>query len=90
MKRNQKSIKRIIEALLFVVVLALGWRYPYLAYCLVLNVAVGLVSALRHGGRHGCGMVAAPSVRAERSIRCCPTRSEKFLPGFWNVRRPLW
>ena len=55
MKRNQKSIKRIIEALLFVVVLALGWRYPYLAYCLVLNVAVGLVGALRHGGRHGCG-----------------------------------
>ena len=55
MKRNQKSIKHIIEALLFVVVLALGWRYPYLAYCLVLNVAVGLVGALRHGGRHGCG-----------------------------------
>ena len=36
-------------------VLALGWRYPYLAYCLVLNVAVGLAGALRHGGRHGCG-----------------------------------
>ncbi|MCR5382212.1 MAG: 4Fe-4S binding protein [Lentisphaeria bacterium] len=55
MKRKQKSVKRIIEALLFVAVLALGWRYPYLAYCLVLNVAVGLVGALRHGGRHGCG-----------------------------------
>ncbi len=27
MKRNQKSVKRIIEALLFVAVLALGWRY---------------------------------------------------------------
>ena len=48
-------MKRVIEALLFVAVLAVGWRYPYLAYCLVLNVAVGLVGALRHGGRHGCG-----------------------------------
>lgn len=55
MKRKQKSVKRVIEALLFVAVLALGWRYPYLAYCLLLNVAVGLVGALRHGGRHGCG-----------------------------------
>ena len=55
MKRKQKSVKRVIEALLFVAVLALGWRYPYLACCLVLNVAVGLVGALRHGGRHGCG-----------------------------------
>lgn len=50
-----KPIKCVIEALLFVAVLALGWRYPYLAYCLVLNVAVGLAGALRHGGRHGCG-----------------------------------
>ena len=37
------------------VVLALGWCYPYLAYCLLLNVAVGLYGAFRHGGRHGCG-----------------------------------
>ena len=50
-----KNLKTKIEALLFVVVLALGWRYPYLAYCLFVNVAVGLAGALRHGGRHGCG-----------------------------------
>ena len=43
------------KGLLFGAVLALGGRYPYLAYCLVLNVAVGLAGALRHGGRHGCG-----------------------------------
>lgn len=49
------NLKTKIEALLFVIVLALGWRYPYLAYCLFVNVAVGLVGALRHGGRHGCG-----------------------------------
>ena len=41
--------KRVVEAVLFVIVLALGWRYPYLAYCLFLNVAVGLVGAFRHG-----------------------------------------
>ena len=55
MKYRYSSVKRAIEALLFVAVLALGWRYPCLAYCLVLNVAVGLIGALRHGGRHGCG-----------------------------------
>ena len=49
------SWKRGIEALMFVVVLGLGWRYPYLSYCLFLNVIVGLVGAVRHGGRHGCG-----------------------------------
>ena len=49
------SLKRGIEALMFVVVLGLGWRYPYLSYCLFLNVIVGLVGAVRHGGRHGCG-----------------------------------
>lgn len=49
------SLKRGIEALLFVIVLAFGWHYPYLAYCMFLNVAVGIVGALRHGGRHGCG-----------------------------------
>ena len=49
------TLKRGIEALLFVIVLAFGWRYPYLAYCMFLNVAVGIVGALRHGGRHGCG-----------------------------------
>ena len=51
MKHSFSSVKRSIEALLFVAVLALGWRYPYLAYCLLVNVAVGLVGALRHGGR---------------------------------------
>ena len=54
-KNKSISLKRIIEALMFVVVLALGWRYPILAYCMFLNVAVGLYGALRHGGRHGCG-----------------------------------
>ena len=49
------SAKRKTEAALFVAVLALGWRWPVLAYCLVLNVAVGLAGAFRHGGRHGCG-----------------------------------
>ena len=52
---SMKNLKTKIEALLFVIVLALGWRYPYLAYCLFVNVAVGLAGALQHGGRHGCG-----------------------------------
>ena len=51
------SVIRAVEALMFVFVLALGWRYPYLAYCMFLNVAAGLVGALRHGGRHGCGNI---------------------------------
>ena len=54
-KNKSISLKRIIEALMFVIVLALGWRYPILAYCMFLNVAVGIYGALRHGGRHGCG-----------------------------------
>ena len=55
MKWNFKTAKRYGGALAFAVILALGWRYPYLAYCMFLNVAVGLYGALRHGGRHGCG-----------------------------------
>jgi NAD-dependent dihydropyrimidine dehydrogenase PreA subunit len=55
MKWNRTYVKRRTGALAFAVILALGWRYPYLAYCLFLNVAVGLIGALRHGGRHGCG-----------------------------------
>ena len=55
MKWNLKNVKRCVGALAFVTILALGWRYPYLAYCMFLNVAVGLFGALRHGGRHGCG-----------------------------------
>ena len=57
MMKNPKwsTWKRAVEALAFVVVLAFGWRYPYLAYCMFLNVAVGLYGAIRHGGRHGCG-----------------------------------
>lgn len=47
--------KRGIAALMFAIVLGLGWRYPLLAYCMFLNVLVGLVGAMRHGGRHGCG-----------------------------------
>lgn len=54
-QRRLREWKRRLEALAFVAVLGLGWRYPVLAYCLVMNVAVGLVGALRHGGRHGCG-----------------------------------
>lgn len=49
------SAKRWVEAGLFVAVLALGWKWPVLAYCLAINVAVGLAGAIRHGGRHGCG-----------------------------------
>lgn len=55
MKKNKPSIKRLVEAAMFLIVIGLGWRYPYLAYCLFLNVAVGIFSALRRGGRHGCG-----------------------------------
>ena len=55
MKWDLKAVKRHVEALVFVAILALGWRYPYLAYCLFLNVAAGLFDAMRHGGRHGCG-----------------------------------
>ena len=55
MKDKGQTIKRAVEAAAFVVVLALGWKIPYLSYCLVLNVAVGLAGAFRHGGRHGCG-----------------------------------
>ncbi len=55
MKIDFKTVKRRVSALAFAVILALGWRYPYLAYCMFLNVAVGLYGALRHGGRHGCG-----------------------------------
>ncbi|MBR6021300.1 MAG: 4Fe-4S dicluster domain-containing protein [Kiritimatiellae bacterium] len=55
MKNKGQTIKRAVEAAAFVVVLALGWKIPYLSYCLVLNVAVGLAGAFLHGGRHGCG-----------------------------------
>ena len=55
MRKELPTVKRTIEAAVFVAVLALGWRYPYLAYCLLLNVAVGLYGAFLHGGRHGCG-----------------------------------
>ena len=55
MKWNFRTVKRWGGAVAFVAILALGWRYPYLAYCLLLNVAVGLLGAVRHGGRHGCG-----------------------------------
>lgn len=52
---TKAGMKRWVEAGVFVAVLALGWKWPVLAYCLVINVAVGLVGAIRHGGRHGCG-----------------------------------
>ena len=54
-KKKPFPVKRAVEALMFVIVLALGWRYPILAYSMFLNVAIGIVGALRHGGRHGCG-----------------------------------
>ena len=55
MKRPPAIWVRRTGAVLFVAVLALGWRYPYLGYCLLLNVVAGLFLAVRHGGRHGCG-----------------------------------
>ena len=55
MKIDFRSVKRYGGAAAFVAILALGWRYPSLAYCMFLTVAVGLCGALRHGGRHGCG-----------------------------------
>lgn len=55
MKLDFKTVKRHIGALAFAIILALGWRYPYLSYCLFLNVAVGICDAVRRGGRHGCG-----------------------------------
>ena len=54
-KSKTRSLMRAVEAAMFVIVLALGWRYPLLAYCMFVNVFVGLVGAVRHGGRHGCG-----------------------------------
>jgi NAD-dependent dihydropyrimidine dehydrogenase PreA subunit len=54
-RQSTEPLKRRVEAAVFVAVLALGWRWPLLAWCLVVNVAVGLVEAIRHGGRHGCG-----------------------------------
>ena len=55
MKRSPRSIKRGVEAVVFVAVLARGWRYPWLGWCIVLNVAVGLALAVLRGGRQGCG-----------------------------------
>ena len=55
MNWNFKNVKRYGGAAAFVIILALGWRYPYLAYCMFFNVAAGLFDAMRHGGRHGCG-----------------------------------
>ena len=55
MKWNFKNVKHYGGAAAFVIILAIGWRYPWLAYCMLLNVAVGLFDAVRHGGRHGCG-----------------------------------
>ena len=54
-KKKPFPVKRAVAALMFAIILALGWRYPLLAYCMFLNVAVGIYGALRHGGRHGCG-----------------------------------
>ena len=65
------TLIRAVEALMFVFVLALGWRYPYLAYCMFLNVAAGLAGALRHGGRHGCG-----NCQIRSDIRSCPSRKQ--------------
>jgi len=54
-KHGKTDVKQAVKAATFLAVLGLGWKYPILAYCLVLNVAVGLAGAFRHGGRHGCG-----------------------------------
>lgn len=42
MKKHRPTAKRIVGAAVFVIIIAVGWCYPYLAYCLLLNVADGL------------------------------------------------
>lgn len=44
-----------LSALIFVAVLALGWKYPWLNYCMFLNVGLGVWFARRRGGRFACG-----------------------------------
>ncbi|MEA4863512.1 MAG: 4Fe-4S binding protein [Victivallaceae bacterium] len=44
-----------VFAMIFVAVLAFGWKYPWLNYCMFLNVAVGIWFAFRRGGRFACG-----------------------------------
>ncbi len=60
MVKNKKAITRgrmvtTVLAAAFVAVLALGWKYPWLAYCMFFTVAGGVFGALREGGRYGCG-----------------------------------
>lgn len=56
MKKNGKTkIKRAVLAGAFAGVLALGWTYPILGYCMFASVAAGIAGALWRGGRHGCG-----------------------------------
>ncbi|MDD4816437.1 MAG: 4Fe-4S binding protein [Victivallaceae bacterium] len=60
MEKNKRGARRrrilkVVMAAAFVAVLAFGWKYPWLAYCMFLSVAAGVVGALRRGGRYGCG-----------------------------------
>ena len=64
-------VKRGIEATLFVAVLALGWRYPWLGWCIVINVAVGLVLAVLRGGRQGCGNFCPKKALSVQSCAKC-------------------
>lgn len=46
---------RIASAIVFLVVVFLGWKYPILAYCMFINVIVGLIYSQVRGGRSACG-----------------------------------
>ncbi|MCQ2380441.1 MAG: 4Fe-4S dicluster domain-containing protein [Victivallaceae bacterium] len=46
---------RWVRTAIFLLVLLLGWRYPVLAYCMFLDVALGIAGAIGKGGRYGCG-----------------------------------
>ncbi|MGI6495170.1 MAG: 4Fe-4S binding protein [Kiritimatiellia bacterium] len=46
---------KVARAAIFLVVIGLGWKFPLLSYCMLLDVALGIYGALKHGGRYGCG-----------------------------------
>lgn len=85
MKWNPGKVRRGIGALLFAAILALGWRYPYLAYCMFINVAAGIFGALRHGGRHGCGTFCPRGA----FYSMLPDTGRKLPPGLTARRTSL-
>lgn len=50
-----KKAFRIVLAGLFLGVIGLGWRWPMLAYCMFLNVLLGIILCRVKGGRYACG-----------------------------------